>query len=86
MKTEAKLAIIRRLGQSPRNRPNACVVRHTCPDLFALSNGDFAVIGKDITSELQTGLPSDAGCGPNERIILLPRSVLVSAKNDIPDS
>lgn len=86
MKTEAKLAVLRRLGQSPRNRPNACVVHHTCPDVFVLSNGDFAVIGKDITSELRSDLPNDAGCAANERIILLPRSVLVSAKKDIPDA
>ena len=31
------------------------------------------------------GLPPDAGCAPHERIIRIPRKLLVQAKADIPD-
>jgi hypothetical protein len=77
--------IIGRLGLSPGERGDLCAAHHTCPDVFLLENGDFAVIGRDITSDILSGLPSDAGCGANERIVLLPRSVLVAAKGGIPD-
>lgn len=80
------LTIIRRLGTSPSERNVACALRRTCPDVFALSNGDFAVIGRDITSDLSNDLPADAGCSEKERIVLLPRSVLISAKAEIPDA
>jgi hypothetical protein len=30
-------------------------------------------------------LPPTAGCGPDERIVRLPRNLLVNAKRDIPD-
>jgi hypothetical protein len=54
--------------------------------LWELANGDFAVIGEDITDAAQATLPAVAGCGPSERIIRLPRRVLVNAKRDIPDA
>ena len=54
--------------------------------MFELADGDFAVIGADITELAASQLPSDAGCGPGERIIRLPRKLLVNAKRDIPDA
>jgi hypothetical protein len=56
-----------------------------CPDIWELDNGDFAVIGTDITDAALPKLPSSAGCGPDERIVRLPRNLLVNAKRDIPD-
>ena len=56
-----------------------------CPDNWELENGDFAVIGIDITATAIAKLPPTAGCGPDERIIRLPRNLLVNAKRDIPD-
>ena len=56
-----------------------------CPDIWQLDNGDFAVIGMDITDAAASKLPPTAGCGPDERIVRLPRSLLVNAKRDIPD-
>ena len=55
-----------------------------CPDIFELAGGDFAVIGADIT-EAAGGLPPSAGCGPDKRIVRIPRQTLVLAKSDIPD-
>lgn len=56
-----------------------------CPDIWELDNGDFAVIGADITNAAAPKLPPTAGCGPDERIVRIPRKTLVFAKSDIPD-
>jgi hypothetical protein len=56
-----------------------------CPDIWELDNGDFAVIGADITDAALPKLPPRAGCGLDERIVRLPRNLLVNARRDIPD-
>jgi hypothetical protein len=77
--------ILRRLGTPPPLRESAeCVACNNCPDLFELEGGDFAVIGFDVTEELVPHLPADAGCGAGERIIRIPREVLVAARESIP--
>jgi hypothetical protein len=58
----------------------------TCPDVFELSNGDFAVIGTDMTDKLEFKLPSDAARADYERIVVISRATLLAAKADIPDS
>jgi hypothetical protein len=74
---------LRRLGTPPSQRDNACAACNNCPDLFVLPDGDFAVIGADATGELAGLLPADAGCGPGERIVRIPRAVLLAARADI---
>jgi hypothetical protein len=74
--------ILRRLGDPGRQ----CQGGHYCPDIFELNDGDFAVVGPDITSEAQAKLPPGSGCGPGERIVRIPRKTLVSAKADIPSA
>jgi hypothetical protein len=74
-----------RLGRPPAQRNIPCACHNTCPDILALDTGDFAIIGKDVTAEFHNRLPNDAGCGPDERIILIPREVLLAAKADIPN-
>ncbi|MFI6560979.1 hypothetical protein [Streptomyces sp. NPDC050534] len=54
--------------------------------MFELSDGRFAVIGLEMTEEIRGLLPSDAGVGPGERVVVLPREVLVDARSDIPES
>jgi len=76
--------ILRRLGTAPSQRANACVACDNCPDLFELEGGDFAVIGHDVTDEVRSHLPADAGCGAGERIVRIPREVLVAAREAIP--
>lgn len=77
--------ILRRLGTPPPLRASSeCVACNNCPDLFELEGGDFAVIGYDVTEEVSPHLPADAGCGANERIVRIPRSVLVAAREAIP--
>lgn len=70
---------LRRIGPGPE-----ALCGHSCPDIFELPSGDFAIIGADITSEATQSLPKDAGCGPGERIIRIPRKLLVLARPEIP--
>ncbi|MBL9171420.1 MAG: hypothetical protein JNN07_27050 [Verrucomicrobiales bacterium] len=76
--------ILRRLGPQPE--AGRCSGGRTCPDVFELTDGDFAVIGQDITTQTIPTLPQDAGCGPLERIVRVPRKTMVLARADIPVS
>ena len=60
-----------------------CQSTNGCPDLWELVDGDFAVIGADITA-LAGELPPEAGCAPGERIVKIPRALLIAAKVNIP--
>jgi len=51
--------------------------------MFELDNGDIAVIGIDITSQAAGILPASAGCGPDERIVRLPRPLILGAQAEI---
>ena len=77
--------ITRRLGPPPHANGFQTPGANGCPDIFELQSGDFAFIGRDITDEATQHLPADAGCGPDERIIQIPRRTLVLAKSDIPE-
>ena len=75
---------LRRLGPDPHANGATTVALQGCPDIFELSTGDFAIIGIDITEASAKHLPPSAGCGPDERIVLVSRKTLVLAKPDIP--
>ena len=62
----------------------ACQSTYGCPDLWEMADGDFAVIGEDITS-LARHLPAGAGCAQGEAIVRIPRMLLVRAKPAIPN-
>jgi len=74
----------RRLGSDPHAAGAQTRALQGCPDLFELDTGDFAVIGIDITERAKAHLPPTATCGPDERIVLIPRQTLVLARADIP--
>lgn len=76
--------IVRRIGVPPRARGSA--TGQTCPDIFELSDGNFAIIGTDATEKLDESLPSDAARADYERIVVISRETLIRAKADIPDS
>ncbi len=57
----------------------------TCPDIFELNDGSFAVIGTDATESLESELPADAVRADHERIVVVSRETLIRAKADIPD-
>lgn len=75
--------ITRRLGDPPAQRGSSSGA--TCPDLFELSDGNFAVIGTDATEALDAHLPADATRADHERIVVVTRETLIRAKKDIPD-
>lgn len=77
------MKIVRRVGASPRERGSS--TGQSCPDIFELNDGDFAVIGREATTELESELPSDAARADYERIVVISRETLVRAKRDIPD-
>ena len=74
------LSVARRLGVAPNERAE-CSEASNCPDLFELACGNFAIIGTDVSTQLP--LPEDAGCGPAERIVMIPRAVLLNAMQDL---
>ena len=75
---------LRRIGPDPHAGGAQTPCLRGCPDIWELDGGDFAVIGADITN-LVAALPPSAGCGPDERMVRVPRKTLVLAKPDIPD-
>ena len=81
-----KPEFIRRLGPDPHAGGAQTEALHNCPDLFELSDGNFAVIGIEMTARAIPNLPPSASCGPDERVVWIPRRLLVRAKADIPDA
>lgn len=73
---------MRRIGASPRERGS--LTGDTCPDIFELSDGNFAVIGTEATASLDSELPTDAARADHERIVIISRETLIRAKADIP--
>jgi len=78
-----ELSVARRWGSSPTERMD-CTETGNCPDLFELACGNFAIIGTDVSAQLP--LPEDAGCGPAERVVMIPRAVLLDALRDLSGS
>lgn len=77
---------LRRIGPDPHLGGAQTPALAGCPDIFELENGDFAIVGRDVTSKIAGELPPGATCGPDERIIAIPRKTLVLAKRHIPEN
>jgi len=75
---------VRRIGASPRERGSA--TGQSCPDIFELNDGNFAVIGTEATAQLDAELPPDASRADYERIVVITRDTLLRAKAQIPDA
>ncbi|MFD4632804.1 hypothetical protein ACFVYR_19790 [Streptomyces sp. NPDC058284] len=78
------MKIVRRIGVPPRERGSQ--TGQTCPDIFELTDGNFAVIGTDRTDTLDSELPADAARADYERIVVISRETLVRARVDIPEA
>ncbi|MDH6701211.1 hypothetical protein P3T26_005702 [Streptomyces sp. MAA16] len=74
--------IVRRIGDSPFARGSTS--GQTCPDIFELSDGNFAVIGTEATAQLDAKLPADAARADDESIVVITRETLIRARKDIP--
>lgn len=73
----------RRIGPAPHDGDESAGA-NSCPDIWELDSGDFAIIGVEKTAELTPHLPTDAFLDPGESIVVLPRDVLVKARDNIP--
>ena len=76
----------KRLGSTAQRDVKLCSGGYTCPDILEMESGDFAIIGEDITQEAEGKLLPGSGCGPGERVVRIPRELLINAKRDIPAS
>jgi hypothetical protein len=76
---------LKRVGPNPHANGQKTTSLSGCPDILELSDGNFAIIGVDITNEAKAQMFPTAGCGPDERIVRIPRKLLIGAKRDIPD-
>lgn len=74
----------KRLGESGNGLQ--CPEGHYCPQILEMNSGDFAVVGEDITTEAERAMLPGAGIGPSERVVRIPRRVLVAARKEIPIS
>ncbi|WP_049572855.1 hypothetical protein [Streptomyces sp. SBT349] len=75
----------RRLGKSAAELGNS-KDEEDCPDIWQLDNGDIAVIGRDLTAAYAPRLPADVTLAPDERLVVIPGTMLSAAKKDIPDA
>ena len=80
-----KPQFLRRIGPDPHANGAKTIAAQNCPDVWELADGNFAVIGIDITDACIHHLPPSAGCGPDERVVLVQRRILVDARNEIPE-
>ncbi|MCX8074878.1 MAG: hypothetical protein N2749_04750 [Clostridia bacterium] len=74
--------IIKRLGKGGNDNSSG---KSSCPDILEIDTGDFIIIGTDVTEKMKNSLPQDASCADYEKIVLIPRKLLLSAKEDIPN-
>ena len=74
---------VRRLGRLPDAQTGGA---SGSPDVVELASGDFAVIGWDITEEIDLSDLPGVHCAPGERAVMIDRQVLLDSKNDIPDA
>ncbi len=75
---------LRRLGPDPHANGAVTPACDGCPDILELADGTFAIIGEDITDLAKAQMFPTAGCGPDERVIRIPRKTLIAARHDIP--
>ncbi|MEU5844665.1 hypothetical protein [Saccharopolyspora shandongensis] len=75
----------RRLGKSAAELGGSDA-NDECPDIWRLSNGDIAVIGRDLTSAYSGRLPDGVNLAADERLVVIPGIMLSSAKKEIPDA
>lgn len=79
------MRVVRRLGMTPAELGNTTGVSGS-PDILELDDGAFAVIGVDITDQVDELPALGARCASNERVVRVPRNTFIAAKNDIPES
>lgn len=49
-----------------------------------MTDGNFAVAGEDITDAAKGALLPGPGIGPSERVVRVPRQIMVAARPELP--
>lgn len=80
---DPEATFVRRIGKSALELGETSA-NPSCPDIWELSSGDFAIVGRDLTESLRVRLPHDVSVGADERLVVIPRSMLLAAKDEIP--
>jgi hypothetical protein len=78
-----QIKIRRRVSAHPEDMGFTKMLKAICPDIFETETGDFVIIGRDVTSILEPKIPADAIISKGERVVLIPRDLLVSAAENI---
>ena len=78
-----QIKIRRRVSAHPADMGVTHMLKGICPDIFETETGDFLVIGRDVTSIVEPEIPADAVISNGERVVLIPRDLLVSAADNI---
>lgn len=78
---------VRRLGKHPASLAGPPTDgKQGCPDIWEMSNGDVAVIGRDLTEAYAGRMPDGVSVVHDERLVVIPRVTILAAKRDIPDA
>ncbi|WTZ28350.1 hypothetical protein OG344_23225 [Microbispora sp. NBC_01389] len=77
--------MVRRIGKSAAEL-NCTGNDDGCPDIWELDNGDIAVIGRDLTRSYESRLPESVVIAEDEKLVIIPRVMLIAAKADLPDA
>ena len=72
---------LRRLGENGRQQ---CEGLHRCPQILEMTDGNFAVVGLDITAEAVAAMLPGPGVGSKEGVVKIPRHVMIAARAEIP--
>lgn len=83
-KADTSVGFRRRAGRSAQDL-GLSSSSSSCPDIWELENGDYAMIGTDATDAYAHRLPDGASLAPGERLVVLPGPIVRSAISDIPD-
>lgn len=84
-RADPSAGFLRRLGKSALELGDT-TADPTCPDIWELDNGDIAFIGTDLTRVYAGNLPAGVSIGAGERLVVVPRNMVIAAKRDIPDA
>jgi hypothetical protein len=74
-------AVRRRIGSTPQDRGSA--TNCTCPDIFELADGNFAIVGTLRTAELSDTLPEGATVSPHGDLLVITRETLLAAVREL---
>ncbi len=77
------MKLIKRLSDIPEGLTSFSRGGKRCPDIWETDTGDYVIIGEDVTNVVKENLPENADLSNTEQAVLIPRSVLQSAKKRI---